>query len=225
MCGLFGQVRRVRRHDLGGIIEPLRERAHKGWGTLTVESDWVRVERSGNYWSSAYLPMSITNAIAFLGHLRASTAKDTEGVACSHPFNIGPFYLAHNGILVTKHEPVYGSNVDSARLLHAIYQECLVGQPIEKAISWVLSRTDGQHACWMVDAGNMTLYLWRSMAPLWVEEDLVTLRFGSLKFSDSAKQISEGVIYKLDLVKTVPELKEVEGFTTTKYYEVSDANQ
>ena len=136
--------------------------------------------------------------MVLLGHTRAPTGGAPVDYVNNHPFEIGGYYLAHNGILIN-HEEVRKTlrsvpdevQTDSITILHSIWEK---DGAIEDRIRKACEELKGSYACWLYDQALLQLYLFRCISPLFVR----TMRSGTLAFSSEDFPLSvefpEGVI-------------------------------
>lgn len=120
----------------------------------------------------------------FLCHTRHATQGDPEINKNNHPFELGDFVFAHNGVLyfTDPFENKWTIETDSFWLLYWIQKEYeRLGDVIE-AIRAGVSHVSGVYACWLYKRAEETTYLFRIKNPImetqyWRREDMMV--FGS----------------------------------------------
>jgi len=120
----------------------------------------------------------------FLCHTRLATRGDPKDNKNNHPFQLGDFIFAHNGVLyyTDPFENPTDIETDSFWLLYWIWWEYQRVGLVPEAITRGLSHVSGTYACWLHDRVGRETYLFRIKNPLmethyWRGRDIVV--FGS----------------------------------------------
>jgi len=188
MCGIMGFVvsGRHRKADsvlLESIIAANVARGTRGYGA------WVW-DPSGSFLVKEMAEISPDIAIQCtrLGtvcaiHTRAPTGgqdsyKELERV---HPFSIGHFLFAHNGLLLNwrnnqtmewLHDASNGKlsriDVDSVAIAAGIQRHYEMGLSVHASICYTMEAVEGQAGCWLWDDQVKALYLWRVMSTVYI---------------------------------------------------------
>ena len=202
MCGIFGilttPAERVNTAVWAALGQANSQRGNLGFGA------WLGNGQAYHYphpFDPTKIPVE-TASIA-LGHIRAPTSGQTGNPAELHPFHQGDLWLAHNGLLLNHRAfPAWHLqpevNVDSLTILGGIVAH-LATHDLPDAICQTVGQLEGQQACWLWDAAQQHLYLWRVMSPIYVQSTPTSFIFSSLKppnVSDLTL-LTEGQLYRL----------------------------
>lgn len=132
-----------------------------------------------------------------LAHLLSPTGKPL-GLDGVHPFERSGWLLAHNGILLNRNDfPEWRGAVDSQTILNGFVQESY-NYPEVDALTNVLEKMNGQHACWLTN--GKTIYLWSVMSPVYYYEDDSLLTFSSAAFKvegQNAQKLEQGIVFEI----------------------------
>jgi len=204
MCGIFGIVSKtaVQPQQFRSLAEANRVRGNLAFGCLTAESSGGSWQTAVNRFAEPFRPemVQLGDVPIALGHIRAPTAGQTKETAEIHPFHVDGLYLAHNGLLLNYADfPEWRLNpalsVDSQVILGGIHANREQG--ITAAIKTTAARLEGQQACWLWNAQNSALYLWRVMSPIYVLSSENQFTFSSIKVDPDMTLLTEGVVYYL----------------------------
>lgn len=166
----------------------------------------------------ALLPESKTDRFIYLGHNQAPTSSEREWKEqTSHPFRSGDWVVAHNGVLtnfkdlIENNMPKHRCKVDSS-IIPALLAEndYIIGPPEDVSeevanIASVLELLEGTFALWIVNIRTCNVYFARQGSTLFYKGTNVS----SVK-GEGFKEVTEGIIYRLDKDKILPE----EGFNS-----------
>ena len=208
MCGIFGIIGSapIEHHDFAQLGERNKERGNLGFGgymaNLSDTAVSEQIFRFPHPFQAELLPTESINVA--LGHIRAPTASRSDSLAEIHPFATGDLLLAHNGLLLNHWEfPQWRLNtavsVDSQVILGGISHYLSNGNAIEDAISQTVSQLEGQQACWLWSKSRQTLYLWRVMSPIYINQSVQDFRFSSTKSDSMNTLLEEGKIYQFNV--------------------------
>ena len=202
MCGIFGILtapgERVNTAVWTALGNLNTQRGNLGFGA------WLGNGQAHHYphpFDAAKIPVE-TSPIA-LGHIRAPTGGQTNNPAELHPFQHGHLWLAHNGLLLNHRAfPAWHIqpelDVDSLTILGGIVAN-LAEHTLPEAICHTAGQLQGQQACWLWDSAQNDLYLWRVMAPIYVQSTPTRFTFSSLKppSDPPPSLLTEGQLYRL----------------------------
>ena len=206
MCGIFGIVSRAKIDSVqfGQLGQLNTARGNLGFGGLICDIDACKVYRYTTPFDASKIP--IDQATVALGHVRAPTGGQSTHIAEIHPFETDTLLLAHNGLLLNYRDfPQWRINpavdVDSQVIAGGIHRHLESGQSLPEAIKKTVEALDGQQACWLWHKPSRQIYLWRVMAPIYVNSlagDQAMIIFSSIKDSHAQILLEEGIIYRLD---------------------------
>jgi len=100
----------------------------------------------------------------FLCHTRYATRGDPRDNKNNHPFELGPFVFAHNGVLFYS-EPFpneWSIETDSFWLLYWINEEYKIYGDTVKAIQEGVKHVEGTYACWLYNKEEEATYIFRT---------------------------------------------------------------
>lgn len=207
MCGIFGLISTtaVSQQRFIELAEHNRQRGNLGFGytvgTAVDRTFTLHTSRHPGPFDPATVAFS--SARLALGHIRAPTAGQTTDLAAIHPFAAGDGLLAHNGLLLNHtafpHWQLPAAQpIDSHVILGGIQAHLDAGLAAPDAIRATVSRLDGQQACWYWHNPGQKLYLWRVMAPIFIQPTAVDFTFSSLRAPGLSDLLPEGVVFELD---------------------------
>jgi glucosamine 6-phosphate synthetase-like amidotransferase/phosphosugar isomerase protein len=141
----------------------------------------------------------------FLGHNQAPTSSQRDFQdTTSHPFEVGDWVVAHNGVLTNfkglqqECRVVPKNPVDSYIIPYLLSENDYITGPSENVvegeinnISKVLQRLEGTYAVWMYNTWSNNLYIARQGSTLFYKGTHVS----SIK-GKGYKEVAEGTIYK-----------------------------
>lgn len=204
------------------LLESLQRRGRDAWGYFdgtTVYKEPGAFDESTKY-ETLIDDILSTGTNIFLCHTRMATQGNPEDNKNNHPFELGDFVFAHNGILyhTDPFDNVWGIETDSFWMLYWIWKEYeRLGDVIE-AIKAGVSHVSGIYACWLYKRDEMTTYLYRINNPImetqrWSGEGMTVFGSDWLSLVDAfsvpmlarrfkffipdIKPIKPGTIYKL----------------------------
>ena len=163
--------------------------------------DFQKCEGSFN-WDKLDLP----NGFIYLGHNQAPTSSERVWREhCSHPFVVGNWVVAHNGVLTNfgklkeKYLKDHENPVDSSiipALLHKFEKKFMKVKTAEnerKCIINVLKLLKGTYGVWIVNVKSLNIYVARQGSTLFFDKD----SFSSIK-GDTYEEVKEGMLYKFN---------------------------
>lgn len=168
------------------LLDSLQRRGVDAWGYF----DGYQVHKEpGAFEDSAKYDTLVDDIVGagtniFLCHTRHATKGDPEINKNNHPFELGDFVFAHNGILyyTDPFENEWTIETDSFWMLYWIWKEYERLGDVAEAIRAGVSHVSGVYACWLYKRAEGTTYLYRVKNPLvetcyWRGEDIAV--FGS----------------------------------------------
>jgi hypothetical protein len=209
VCGVFGILcgsgaNVIRDPDIWALADYNKQRGNRGFGALVAHEDSFEVRRmDGGFDVGRLGPLRRPKNV--LCHLRAPTGVNA-GLLGIHPYQLGPFVFAHNGLFIN-HKMLSAANnwyipgipVDSAVMLAGIYATFMQGNKlIADCIADVAAAFNGQQACWLYDLRTGDTYFWRVMSTLYFHSQP---GYGLL-FSSKAQEhlidrmFEQGVVYR-----------------------------
>lgn len=202
MCGIFGVISPTQFNPavFNTLGELNKQRGHVGFGVAAGSGTLTILRQTGPF--NAQL-LALGGCQIALGHNCTPTAGQySAGVERLHPFESAECLLAHNGLLLNPHlfphwQLSPQDKVDSQLILGGIENYLQQGQTVTEAIAHTAGQLEGQQACWLWHKPTSTLYLWRVMAPLFVENTAASFAFSSLKTAGIQTLLTEGVVYQL----------------------------
>lgn len=120
----------------------------------------------------------------FLCHTRYATRGDPQKNENNHPFELGPFVFAHNGMLFYT-DPFpneWGIETDSFWMLYWINEEYEVYGDTVTAIQKGVKHVEGTYACWLYNREEDATYIYRmhqGVLETFVISEMSTVIFGS----------------------------------------------
>ena len=204
MCGIFGTTELERFKTLYRLNQ---DRGSFAFGGCYVK-DTIAIQKTGGIVE----PCAIINDYDYsLGHTQGPTSAVREfNSDTSHPFTVGDWVVAHNGVLSNDQELIakYGlehetSEVDSSIIPALLnYSEIIVpGMDHEvEAITDTLMELSGTYSVWIVNKKSNNIYLARVGSTLFLSKDR---REFSSKTTKGFKSIPEGVLLKYNRDKMI----------------------
>jgi glucosamine 6-phosphate synthetase-like amidotransferase/phosphosugar isomerase protein len=211
MCGIMGFVvvtagKRADGDLFTKVVKANVSRGSLGYGAWT----WSRGVGSYLVRETAEINPELAVQAARLGtvcaiHTRAPTGGQNDDLDNIHPFAIGRFLVAHNGLLLNwqdetpatwMHDADHGrlayTEVDSAAIAAGIQYHFERGSMVADAIGNTMEALEGQAGCWLWDDATKWLYLWRVMSTIY------TRRIDGVYYFSSA--MVEGIFDGNDLL-------------------------
>jgi len=200
MCAIFGSYKKemfeilhnanIQRGTWGGsmvgVNEPNSKVSYKVYrwaGEAEIEKKTARTKHS-----------------AYLGHLQAPTgANRVWSETTTHPFVIGDWVIAHNGVITNQEKLIYEHNngvkvsVDS-KLIPILANKFYKDDMYIDAISKALSAIEGTFAVWIYNNKNKKIYLARQGSTLFADNKG---NFSSINSSNKWDEVPEGKIFEL----------------------------
>lgn len=168
------------------LLDSLQRRGRDAYGYfdgLTVHKEPGAFDESVKY-ETLVNDLLGTGTNVFLCHTRLATKGDPEENKNNHPFELGDFVFAHNGVLyhTDDFENVWDIETDSFWMLYWIWKEYERLGDVVEAIRAGVSHVRGIYACWLHKRAEGTTYLFRIKNPImetqyWRRKDMVV--FGS----------------------------------------------
>lgn len=203
MCSLFGSFSR-------SMFDVLYE-VNKDRGKFAFSSCFVgnklMVHKFEGHPKDVSIAESAPDDIYFLGHTQAPTGSTRDWAAStSHPFEIGNWMVAHNGVITNFKElnnrycPGNRCIVDSSvipAMLNGANNE-FPSFSAEQCIQMVLNRVEGTFSLWMIDRRERRIFLARQGSTLFA--NMSSGDFSSISGKkDAWTELKEGVIYEIRL--------------------------
>jgi len=168
------------------LLDSLQRRGRHAWGYFdgfTVHKEPGAFDESVKY-ETLVDDLLRTGTNIFLCHTRYATQGDPEINKNNHPFELGDFVFAHNGILyyTDEFENEWTIETDSFWMLYWIQKEYERLGDVVAAIRAGVSHVSGVYACWLYKRAEGTTYLFKIKNPImethsWSREGMVV--FGS----------------------------------------------
>jgi len=186
MCGIGGVLTKSMFTDYHAmlcvrLLGSLERRGKDAWGYFDGEK--VHKEpgdfRESGKASEIYEELQEGKTNKFACHTRHATRGDPMENQNNHPFELGPFVFAHNGVLLYT-DPFDNPTpieTDSFWMLYWIDEEYKTYGDTVKAIQEGVGHVLGWYACWLYNKEEEVMYLFRVDHPF-----LETLAFKSAKF-------------------------------------------
>lgn len=137
----------------------------------------------------------------YLGHTQAPTGASRDWAAdTTHPFDIGDWVVAHNGVLenneqLIKEYNLVGTNTVDSSVIPALLTDRYAGDDIF-CVSEVAGLLCGTFACWLYSKKTEKAYVIRSGSTLYCNPETNT--FSSVVVEDVCEEIVEqGIVYEL----------------------------
>lgn len=168
------------------LLDSLQRRGRDAWGYFDGE---LVYKEPGSFGESVKYETLVDELLdaktnVFLCHTRMATKGDPEINKNNHPFELGGFVFAHNGVLyyTDPFENEWTIETDSFWMLYWIQKEYERLGDVAEAIRAGVSHVSGIYACWLYKRAEATTYLFRIKNPImetqyWRREDMAV--FGS----------------------------------------------
>ena len=200
MCGIFGSS------SFGIFVKAFTANQERGTfasGTYYIAPGNTLIRKNdANYnitGQHAWYDLDQYNM--YLGHTQAPTSACREwNASTTHPFDIGDWVVAHNGVLenheqLTKEYKLYNTNQVDSSVIPALLTDRYAGHDIF-CISQVAGLLSGTFACWLHSKRTGKSYIIRSGSTLYFEPESNT--FSSVIIDDVCEQVVEqGYVYEL----------------------------
>ena len=152
------------------LLDSLQRRGRDAWGYFdgfTVHKEPGAFDESVKY-ETLVDDLLRTGTNIFLCHTRYATLGDPEINKNNHPFELGDFVFAHNGVLyqTDPFENEWTIETDSFWMLYWIWTEYLRLGDVVEAIRAGVSHVSGVYAIWLHKRMEETTYLFRIKNPL-----------------------------------------------------------
>ena len=182
MCGIFGAPDAVEFETLYDIN---KERGTHAFGSVTVTpaEDYLIHKVEGEEDFNKFLVNYPVRYV--MGHTQAPTTCERDyKESTSHPFEVGDWFVAHNGIidnfvsLKKEHVPWHTNNVDSS-IIPALLNEGSNNESDNvKVIVDVLNKLTGTFAIWALHSPSSQIFVARCGSTLFFDPE--KLRFSSI---------------------------------------------
>jgi glucosamine 6-phosphate synthetase-like amidotransferase/phosphosugar isomerase protein len=214
MCGIYCS------NDLS-TFEILQE-ANKKRGNFSTgifycygKANYNILKDKGNInWNKTKLPHQ--KGHLYLGHNQAPTETGRGWQEeTSHPFWVGDWIVAHNGVLTNSNElideyiPMHDNPVDSS-IIPALLDEfeythgpCEDAETEVQNILYTIEKLKGTFALWIVNIKTMNIYIARQGSTLFYKDGNIS----SIRGCDY-KEVSQGILYNF----SYEGLTEIDGF-------------
>ena len=214
MCGIYCS------NDLS-TFEVLQE-ANKKRGNFSTgifhcynKANYDIIKKKGNIdWNKTNIP--IEKGCLYLGHNQAPTETGRGWKEeTSHPFWVGDWIVAHNGVLTNFNEliddyvPMHDNPVDSS-IIPALLDEfeythgpCEDAETEVQNILYTIEKLKGTFALWIVNIKTMNIYIARQGSTLFYKDSNIS----SIRGCDY-KEVSQGILYNF----SYEGLTEIDGF-------------
>ena len=195
MCAIFGTKNKEQ-------YDSLYELNHKRGGfafssVFRNKNGEFMIVKGRNYIKPLY------NSTYILSHDQAPTSSVRNyNYSTSHPFVLGDWVVAHNGVL-TNHEELlenHSCEVDSSYIPALLDKE---NKGEVTSIENVCSLLEGTFACWIVNRSSGNIYLVKQGSTLFFDGNT----FSSVKFEGSVS-LRDGVVYLVeDIIAPIGKFK------------------
>lgn len=200
MCAIFGSFNKemfeilhnanVQRGSWGGSMTGINEpnnkvpyKVYKWPGQTEIEKKTIRKKHS-----------------IYLGHLQAPTgANRVWSESTTHPFVIGDWVIAHNGVITNQEKIIYDFNngvkvsVDS-KLIPILANKFCKDELYVDAISKALTLIEGTFSVWIFNNKNKKVYIARQGSTLFADNKG---NFSSINSANKWEEVPEGKIFEL----------------------------
>ena len=196
MCGIFGST------NFGKYAKLYSENCKRGtfaYGHLFIGNGDIHIRKSEGVCDHRDDFERSEEYRLFLGHTQAPTSCERQyQPRTSHPFEVGNFIVAHNGVLENhkklsdrylKYPPTF--NVDSG-YIPALLDESYNGDDVN-TISEMMSEIEGTFGCWIFSKHTYQTYIVRSGSTLY--GNISSGEFSSSKIPECETVLNEGIIY------------------------------
>ena len=200
MCGIFGSS------NFGIFSKAFvanQERGTFASGTYYVSpgNSLIRKNDSNYNITGQHAWYDLESYRLYLGHTQAPTSSCREWAAdTTHPFDIGDWVVAHNGVLensdqLNKVYNLHGTNAVDSTTIPALLTDRFAGDEIF-CITEAAGLLKGTFSCWLHSKRTEKTYIIRSGSTLYCDPETNT--FSSVIIPEVCEQVVEqGVVYEL----------------------------
>ncbi len=135
----------------------------------------------------------------YLGHTQAPTSAERDYTSCySHPFDVGNFIVAHNGVLENHLDLAIEHRIDpseikvDSQIFPMLMDDLFVGSDV-LAIQETCSMIKGIFACWVFCKHTKLTYVVKNGSTLYTNKNRTT--FSSIKVEDVDQELNDGIVY------------------------------
>lgn len=148
------------------LLDSLQRRGTDAWGYFDGYTMYKEPGAFEDSWKYNTLKDDIVNVRTqtFLCHTRRATTGDPSYNPNNHPFTLGDFVFAHNGVLyyTDEFENVWNIETDSFWMLYWIWKEYQKSKVVTEAIKEGVEHVAGTYACWLWKGSEKQAYLYRT---------------------------------------------------------------
>lgn len=140
------------------------------------------------------------NYAIYLGHLQAPTGSSRQWAEnTTHPFVIGDWVIAHNGVITNQDELIhkYNNNVKvtvDSKLIPILTNKFCDNDGYIDSISKALSIIEGTFSVWIYNNKNKKIYIGRQGSTLFADNKG---NFSSINSASKWDEVPEGKIFEL----------------------------
>jgi len=197
MCAIFGTSNK---EEINTLFEANHDRGGFAVGSLCVmKNNEYAVKKQGGKEIESLIPYPYSFAFNekfvkyYMFHDQAPTSSVREfTISTSHPFQYGPWIVAHNGVLHDYKHLLedHDCKVDSTYIPAMLARE--TGFDEVTAIRNVCNLLHGTFSCWIFNAESGRIYLVKQGSTLFCKNT----SFSSVKLPDW-ESLTDGVIYEI----------------------------
>lgn len=198
MCGIFGTTDFERFKTL---YELNKDRGAFSFGAILFSEEGLCSVREPGIINTDHYKHGFSH---YLAHTQAPTSSQREFTeATTHPFNVGDWTVAHNGVLSNDRQLIanydfHNTNEVDSSVIPALIDHCEIitndrNANEESAIIDALQELHGTFACWILNNKSKNIYIARVGSTLFLNNK--TGEFSSKKYKDF-KPLPEGILYK-----------------------------
>lgn len=226
MCGIGGLQTTKPRFGMNealisvNLMESLTRRGTDAWGYYTPQ---IGIYKQPGDFKTAPERNDLAQKLVeygttqFLCHTRKSTKGNPQKNQNNHPFELGPFVFAHNGVIYEADEFKNPTDIetDSYWLLWWINEEYKNGGSVADAISAGVEHVKGIYACWLYNKEDKFTYLFRMNNP--IVETQIYKEHDMFLFGSDVESI-------VDALGRYPKKEKVYRLKTNVIYRAKDAH-
>ena len=200
MCAIFGSYKK----EMFEILHNANAQRGMWSGSMTgINEPNNKIPYSVYRWpGQAIIEEKVTKTkhSIYLGHLQAPTgANRVWAENTTHPFIIGDWVIAHNGVITNQDKLVYDHNngvkvsVDS-KLIPILTNKFNNDEACVESISKALTLIEGTFAVWIYNNKNKKVYIARQGSTLFADKKG---NFSSINSANKWDEVPEGKIFEL----------------------------
>jgi glucosamine 6-phosphate synthetase-like amidotransferase/phosphosugar isomerase protein len=200
MCAIFGSFKK----EMFEILHNANIQRGTWSGSMTgINEPNNKVPYVVNRWPGCAKIEEKTQKVKhslYLGHLQAPTGSSRVwSETTTHPFIIGDWVIAHNGVITNQDKLVFEYNdgvkvsVDS-KLIPILANRFNNDEACIESISKALSLIEGTFSVWIFNNKNKKVYIARQGSTLYADKKG---NFSSINSSNKWEEVPEGKIFEL----------------------------